>query len=202
MNVKPKVAIITGGLSGIGKAIARRFLQDGMIVCIGARRGSDPLLSADLSAVWGERVWVSALDVGESASVARFVQQAEAHAGPVDILVNAAGIYQEQSVEGHSDALWDDTLNIILSGTFRMIRAVMPGMMQRKWGRIVNIASMAAHTGMAGNAAYCASKAGLLGLGRCVSLVSLRRKFLPNRASLSRIRAKTCPAGLFRDLRG
>lgn len=168
--MKPKVAIITGGFSGIGKVIARRFLEDGMTVCIGARRGGDPRLSADLSTAWGERVWVSALDVRDSASVALFVQEAEAHSGPADILVNAAGIYQEQWVEGHGDALWDDTLNINLSGTFRMIRAVMPGMMQRKWGRIVNIASMAAHTGMAGNAAYCASKAGLLGLGRCVSL--------------------------------
>ncbi|MFC0281624.1 SDR family NAD(P)-dependent oxidoreductase [Falsigemmobacter intermedius] len=170
MNTKNRVAIVTGGLSGIGKAIAERFLQDEMCVCIGARRADEPGLSAALKEQWGDKLWVSALDVADSASVEGFVARATKVFGKIDILANAAGIYREEQVAGHSDQLWDDTLNINLSGSFRMIRAVMPGMIAQKWGRIVNIASMAAHTGMAGNAAYCASKAGLLGLGRCVAL--------------------------------
>lgn len=170
MPHSPKVAIVTGGLSGIGKAIARRFLQDGHSVAIGARSASDAEAGEDLRQAFGARVWLGALDVGSSASVDSFCAAATARFGATDILVNAAGIYQEAPVCGHSDALWEASLNTNLSGTFRMIRAVMPQMIAQNWGRIINIASVAAHQGMAGNAAYCASKAGLLGLGRCVSL--------------------------------
>lgn len=165
-----RTAIVTGGLTGIGKAIAERFLQEGIRVCIGARRAEDPDMIAGLKDQWGDSLWAAALDVADSGSVDTFTARAQAQFGAIDILVNAAGIYQEEQISGHSDTLWEETLNINLSGTFRMIRAVLPGMIARKHGRIVNIASMAAHTGMAGNAAYCASKAGLLGLGRCVAL--------------------------------
>ena len=104
------------------------------------------------------------------ASVDAFVAGvAEAH-GSVDILVNAAGVYDEAPVINHSERIWEDHIDTNLSGTFRMIRAAMPHMKHVGWGRIINIASVAAHNGMVNNAAYCASKAGLLGLGRCVSL--------------------------------
>jgi NAD(P)-dependent dehydrogenase (short-subunit alcohol dehydrogenase family) len=99
-----------------------------------------------------------------------FVADVVAAQGGVDILVNAAGVYDEAAMIGHPEDIWQDQIDINLSGSFRMIRAVMPHMVAGGWGRIINIASMAAHTGMANNAAYCASKAGLLGLGRCVSL--------------------------------
>lgn len=170
MTRTPKIAIVTGGLSGIGKAVAHRFLADGMTVHIGARRGGDPAQGRDLRRIFGDAAAVGALDVRDSASVAAFVEGVAARRGRVDVLVNAAGIYEEAAVIGHSDRLWDDTIGTNLTGSFKTIRAVMPLMMQQKWGRIINIASVAAHQGMAGNAAYCASKAGLLGLGRCVSL--------------------------------
>ncbi|AGT11359.1 SDR family NAD(P)-dependent oxidoreductase [Paracoccus aminophilus] len=165
-----KIAIVTGGLTGIGKAIARRFLDDGFAVHIGARRGADPDFAQDLRETYGDAVSIGALDVRDSDSVATFVDAVIAARGHVDVLVNAAGIYEEAAVAGHSDKLWDDTIETNLTGTFKMIRAVMPLMLARKYGRIINIASVAAHQGMANNAAYCASKAGLLGLGRCVSL--------------------------------
>lgn len=165
-----KVAIITGGLSGMGLAIATRFVADGFVVCIGARRGGDAAAVGEVRGKIGADVDAAALDVRDSASVDGFVADVIARYGRVDILVNTAGVYEEEPVIGHSDAMWDATIDTNLTGTFKMIRAVVPGMKAQGWGRIVNLASVAAHNGMANNAAYCASKAGLLGLGRCVSL--------------------------------
>jgi len=170
MTQSGKTAIVTGGLSGMGLAIARRLASDGMDVIIGTRRGGDAQLAGDILRAHNIKAQVAALDVCDGASVAGFVADVVARRGGVDILVNAAGVYEEAAVIDHPDAIWDSQINTNLSGTFRMIRAVMPHMQAAGWGRIVNIASVAAHNGMANNAAYCASKAGLLGLGRCVSL--------------------------------
>lgn len=165
-----KTAIVTGGLSGMGLAIARRFAADGATVVVGARRADDTAKVRDILGADADRIHAAAVDVRARESVDAFVANvAEAHGG-VDILVNAAGVYEEAAVIDHPEHVWDDHIDTNLSGTFRMIRAAMPHMKSRGWGRIINIASVAAHNGMPDNAAYCASKAGLLGLGRCVSL--------------------------------
>lgn len=165
-----RTAIVTGGLSGIGRAIASRLIRDGIDVTIGTRRGDDVEAVRAILGSLDKGMNVAALDVRSSKSVDAFVAEVAARRGGVDILVNAAGLYEEAPVIGHSDAVWEGQIDTNLSGTFRMIRAAMPHMKAAGWGRIVNLASMAAHTGMENNAAYCASKAGLLGLGRCVSL--------------------------------
>ena len=165
-----RTAIITGGLSGMGLAIAKVLHAQGITICIGARRGGDQAAVAALHDAIGAPVMVAALDVRSTDSVDAFVAQVTQAKGQVDIVINTAGVYEESPVTGHSDDLWDATIDTNLTGTFKMIRAVLPGMKARGWGRIVNLASVAAHQGMANNAAYCASKAGLLGLGRCVSL--------------------------------
>ncbi len=170
MEKTQKVAIVTGGLSGIGLASATRLIADGFYVFVGARRGDDPAHTDALRAKLGDNVTVRGLDVRDSDSVSGFVAGIMADKGRVDVLVNAAGVYEEAPVIGHPDQMWDATIDTNLSGTFKMIRAVMGIMKDQEYGRIVNIASVAAHNGMADNAAYCASKAGLLGLGRCVSL--------------------------------
>ncbi|SDF02099.1 SDR family NAD(P)-dependent oxidoreductase [Limimaricola pyoseonensis] len=170
MTQRSRTAIVTGGLSGMGLAIARRLIRDGVDVSIGARRGGEAETARAILEPHGIAPHVAALDVRSSDSVAGFVDEVVARRGGVDILVNAAGVYVEAPMTDHSDAAWDDQIDTNLSGTFRMIRAVMPHMVAAKHGRIVNLASVAAHQGMANNAAYCASKAGLLGLGRCVSL--------------------------------
>ncbi|WP_138934433.1 SDR family NAD(P)-dependent oxidoreductase [Roseovarius arcticus] len=170
MTQDGKIAIVTGGLSGMGRAIARRLTQDGVSVVIGARRANDEAYVRDILDTHGIDAQAAALDVRSSDSVNGFVAKVAEQYGKVDILVNAAGVYEESPVIDHPDKIWDDQIDTNLSGTFRMIRAVMPHMKAARWGRIVNIASVAAHNGMANNAAYCASKAGLLGLGRCVSL--------------------------------
>lgn len=165
-----KVAVITGGLSGMGLACAKRLVADGMTVCIGARRGDDPKAVAQLHDKIGATINVAKLDVRDSDSVAGFVGDVVAEHGTVDILINTAGVYDEAAVIDHPDDLWDATIDTNLTGTFKMIRAVMPLMKAQGQGRIINLASTAAHSGLENNAAYCASKAGLLGLGRVVSL--------------------------------
>lgn len=170
MKTSNKTAIVTGGLSGMGLAIARRLGKDGTTVIIGARRAADTAHVRQVLNADDAHIQTAPLDVRSSESVDAFVADVVNSNGSVDILINAAGVYEESAIIGHSDKVWDDQIETNLSGSFRTIRAVMPHMKRAGWGRIVNIASVAAHNGMANNAAYCASKAGLLGLGRCVSL--------------------------------
>ena len=165
-----KTAIVTGGLSGMGLAIARRLAQDATTVVVGARSAADTAHVRDILGIDHTNIHAAALDVRSTESVDAFVSEVTATHGGVDILINAAGVYEEAAVIEHPDSVWDDHIDTNLSGSFRTIRAVMPHMKRAGWGRIVNIASVAAHNGMANNAAYCTSKAGLLGLGRCVSL--------------------------------
>lgn len=170
-----KTAIVTGGLSGMGLAIARRLAKDGTTVVVGARSAGDQAYVSKIFGAERAGLHAAALDVRSSESVDAFVADVAENHGGVDILVNAAGVYEEAAVIDHPDTIWDDHIDTNLSGSFRTIRAVMPHMKRAGWGRIVNIASVAAHNGMANNAAYCTSKAGLLGLGRCVSLEGAAR---------------------------
>jgi 3-hydroxybutyrate dehydrogenase len=165
-----KTAIVTGGLSGMGLAIARRLAKDGTTVVVGARSAGDAAYVSKILGPDQGKIHAAELDVRSSESIDTFVANVAEIYGSVDILVNAAGVYEEAAVIEHPDKIWGDHIDTNLSGSFRTIRAVMPHMKRAGWGRIVNIASVAAHNGMANNAAYCASKAGLLGLGRCVSL--------------------------------
>ncbi|WP_323718569.1 SDR family NAD(P)-dependent oxidoreductase [Paracoccus aminovorans] len=154
----------------MGRAIAVHLAREGAQVHIGARRGAPAKLTSALVEEFGDRIRFARLDVRQTESCRRFVAEVLDGRGRVDILVNAAGVYEEAGIAGHSDQVWDDAIDTNLTGTFKMIREVMPAMVRQQWGRIVNIASVAAHQGMALNGAYCASKAGLLGLGRCVAL--------------------------------
>lgn len=171
-----RTAIVTGGLSGIGHAIALSLAATGHRVTVGARdinsnaRRQAMAELAEAAAAGQGKVRAGILDQRDGQSVGAFVQDAEASFGAAEILVNAAGVTTEQPVNGHSDQLWDDILGTNLTGAFRMIRATLPAMMARGWGRIVNIGSTAASVGSKDNPAYCASKAGLLGLTRCVAL--------------------------------
>ena len=111
-----------------------------------------------------------ALDVRSDESVRTFFDQASAALGPIDILVNAAGMNAPDHMASHSDEKWHRVIDTNLNGNYRTIRRCLEGMMERGWGRIVVIASTAAAVGMPTHAAYCASKSGLLGLMRCVAL--------------------------------
>lgn len=171
-----RVAIVTGGLSGIGHAIALELVGQGHRVAVGARDLESAPRRAAFAALTlaaldsGGEVRAGVLDLCDPAGPDAFMRDTELSFGPADILVNAAGITAEQPVSGHPDALWAAVIDTNLTGAFRMIRAVLPAMMARGWGRIVNIGSTAASVGAAANPAYCASKSGLLGLTRAVAL--------------------------------
>lgn len=178
-------AVITGGLTGQGLAIAEALAGAGAHVAVGsfvreaAGRQGDAAAYPDPEEIlavrerlerFGTKVHAGHLDVRDATGIAGFAAAAEAACGPADILVNAAGTTAEQPVSGHSDELWLKIIDTNLNGAFRMIRTYLPGMMARGWGRVINIGSTAATVGWKDNPAYCASKAGLLGLTRCVAL--------------------------------
>jgi NAD(P)-dependent dehydrogenase (short-subunit alcohol dehydrogenase family) len=163
-----RIALVTGGFAGIGKAIAIALAQRGATIAVGARRLPEAVIDE-----LGEKcdsLFYRKLDVADLDSVNAFVEAlANAH-GHADILVNSAGVTAHEFVCGHDEKSWLDVIDINLSGPFRMIRACMPKMIERRWGRIINIGSTAATTAVADHAAYCASKSGLLGLNRAVAL--------------------------------
>jgi 3-hydroxybutyrate dehydrogenase len=178
-------AVVTGGLTGQGFEIAKALAEAGAHVAVGSyvseasgRKGDaaaypDPEQIASVRATlqaFGTRVFAGHLDVRDAEVIDGFLDATEKACGPADILINAAGTTAEQPVSGHSDELWLKIIDTNLNGAFRMIRKLLPVMMTRKWGRIINIGSTAASVGWKDNPAYCASKSGLLGLTRCVAL--------------------------------
>ena len=161
-------AIVTGGFSGMGFAIASALAEAGANVAVGSYiapadsarpdaayyPGADEIerVRAALS-VHGTKVHAAHLDVRDSDATASFMAEAQAAVGAADILVNAAGTTAEQPVCGHSDALWEKIVDTNLTGAFRVIRTLLPGMIERRWGRIVNIGSTAASVGWTDNPA-------------------------------------------------
>jgi NAD(P)-dependent dehydrogenase (short-subunit alcohol dehydrogenase family) len=182
-----RVAMVTGGASGMGRAMALAFGRAGANVVIGSllgdkthgRRvgeivhlpGAEELNNTKLELeAYGIRCLAMALDVTSDNSTQEFFDKSIQTFGKIDILANAAGITAEQSVCGHTYELWDKVIDVNLNGTFRMIRLCLPSMIEQRWGRIINIASTAASVGAVNSAAYCASKAGVVGMTRCVAL--------------------------------
>ena len=157
-----KHAVITGGGSGIGAAIAKQLLADGLRVTLMGR--SLERLQARQAAL-GD-VAIQSCDVSDEDSVT----DAFAAVGDVDILVNNAGQVETAPLARTSLDLWQRLLNVNLTGSFLCSRAVLPGMLARRQGRIINIASTAALKGYAYVAAYCAAKHGVLGLTRALAL--------------------------------
>ncbi len=167
---KGRVAVVTGGGNGIGLSICRELLGRGATVIVGARSLADATAREALTDELGTGAIALPLDVSDPASVAGFAEQVAAAGPPPAILVNNAGVSVHELVSEHEDAHWAHVIDINLTGSYRMIRRFLPGMLDAGWGRIVNIASTAARTAVADHAAYCASKAGLLGLTRAVAL--------------------------------
>ena len=172
MALKGKTALVTGSTSGIGLGIARALAAGGADIVLngfGDRAAIDTLI-ADLKAEYKVHVGYSAADMSKPAEVAAMISQARR----VDILVNNAGIQHTAPVEEFPAERWDAVIAINLSAAFHAIRAALPQMKSRNWGRIVNIASAHGLVASAQKAAYVAAKHGLLGLTKVVALETAR----------------------------
>ena len=170
MKWKGRVALITGGGTGIGAATARLFAEEGAAVCVTGRRKA-PLddVVADIEDAGGRAMAVSG-DVARTEDCLGMVEEATSAFGRIDVLVNNAGTSTLTRADEISDELWDETIGTNLSGAFRLIRAVLPGMVSQGSGSIVNVSSVLGQTGMRGAAAYGASKAGLDQLTRVLAV--------------------------------
>lgn len=162
-------AVVTGGGSGIGAAIARGLLQDGYAVTLmGRSLAKLQAQQAELSTLG--RVGVQVVDVADEGAVQAAFAAAAAELGPIAVLVNNAGQAESAPLQRTSLALWQQMLNVNLTGTFLCSREVLAGMLGRGQGRIINVASTAALKGYAYVAAYVAAKHGVLGLTRAMAL--------------------------------
>ena len=170
--LKGKSAIITGSTSGIGLGIARAFAAQGADILLNGFGDSAEIanLSKTLAAEHGVRVSYSGADLSKSAEVCAMVEQATAELGRVDILVNNAGIQFTAPVQNFPAERWDAVIAINLSAVFHATRAVLPQMLGRNWGRIINIASTHGLVASTHKAAYVAAKHGVLGLTKVVAL--------------------------------
>lgn len=161
-----KKALVTGATGGIGASIARTLHAAGAEVAISGTRAEK---LQDLAAELGERVHVIAANLSDRASVDQLAKDAAEAMGGVDILVNNAGITKDTLAMRMKDEDWDSVMQVNLESSFRLIKATMRGMMKSRWGRVVNITSVVGVTGNPGQANYCASKAGMIGMSKALA---------------------------------
>ena len=165
-DLSGKTALVTGASGGIGGAIARAIhAQGGAVVLSGTRRPALDELAAEL----GARAAVCPADLREPGAADALITAAESALGPLSILVNNAGFTRDMLALRMSDADWQGVLDVDLSAPFRLIRAALRGMLKRRAGRIINIASIVGVTGNAGQANYSAAKAGLIGMSKSLA---------------------------------
>ncbi len=165
-----KTAVITGGAKGIGEAVTKKLNETGyrtVVVYFHSEERALSLSSALLSG--GGDNFILPCDVADPAQVNRCVEKILRMNGHVDALINNAGIAGQQLLQDVTDSEWDRMLGTNLSGVFHFTRAVLPDMLRRHSGRIVNIASMWGQVGASMEAAYSASKAGVIGLTKALA---------------------------------
>ena len=167
LSLKGKVALITGGAAVIGLAIAERYLQNGARVALLDRAPQVAEVARQLDAKAALGV---VADVTDAASVERAVAQIEAHFGRLDVLVNSAGIVALHPAEELPEAAWDATLAVNLKGVFLTCQAVGRRFIRQRGGSIINLASQAGVVALPNHLAYCASKAGVIGLTQVLAL--------------------------------
>ena len=164
-NTESRAVVVTGGASGIGKAIAEAFTANGDRVAVLDRSGAAGSI---------------AVDVSDEASVKAAFAAARSQLGSIDILVNSAGLLTESPLEDMTLAMWNETIAVDLTGVFLCCREVVGEMRQQKWGRIINIASQLAIKGGTGLSHYSAAKAGVVGLTKALALETAADNVLVN----------------------
>ena len=177
IDLTGKTALVTGSTSGIGRAIAESKAAAGASVGVDER---DETRAKKAAATISPEARGFACDVGDVASVTALIEGAEKELGGIDILVNNAGLTRDNILFRLKDDDWDSVIDANLRGAFVAIRAASRGMMKKRWGRIINIASVVGIVGNKGQSNYAASKAGLIGLTKSVAKELASRNILAN----------------------
>ncbi len=165
-----RVAVVTGGSRGIGRAIALALGARGAAVAVSFRQNEQAARDTESALrLAGVRALASRCDVGDEAAVTAFFERVASTLGPVDILVNNAGMVADALIAFLDRPRWDDVMRVNLDGPYLCVRAAIRGMLMRRWGRNINIASRSADGGPPGQAAYSASKAGVIGFTRTLA---------------------------------
>ena len=165
-----QTALVVGGAGGLGAAMARGLAAAGAAVAVGDANAPQAKLVADGIAAAGGRALTVAVDVTDAASVERMAVEVEAALGPIDVLVNSAGITHRSPAAEFPEAAWHRVIAVNLTGVFLGCRVVGGRMLARRRGRIVNIASIAGQIGLTGTVAYAASKGGVVMLTRALAV--------------------------------
>jgi 3-oxoacyl-[acyl-carrier protein] reductase len=161
--------MVTGASQGIGRAIALALASQGARVALAARNAQKLEAVAAEIAANGGQAFLCPMDISSEVSIKEAAKAALAAHGTIDILINNAGITRDGLMMRMKRADWDDVLNTNLTGTFLLTQALLPSMVKARWGRIVNITSVVAQTGQAGQVNYAASKAAMLGFTRSLA---------------------------------
>ena len=164
-----RTALITGAGKGIGEAISLALAGQGLRVALAARTAADLERVAGLVRAQGGQAFPVVCDVTDAASVAAAVAAVTEACGPINVLVNNAGAAASHKFLDHDDALWQRMLDVNLTSVYRVTKAVAPMMVAARWGRIINVASIASKVGGKYLAAYTAAKHGVLGLTRALA---------------------------------
>ncbi|AKT39358.1 SDR family NAD(P)-dependent oxidoreductase [Chondromyces crocatus] len=165
MSIEGKTALVTGGGRGIGRAVAEWLAREGARVAVAGRTVSE--LAEVSEAVKGIPVQ---LDVGDRAAIRAAVPRVLEQLGHVDILVNNAGIAESAPFQETPDEAWDRMFAVNVTGAFALCQALIPPMIARGWGRVVNVVSNAGLTGYAYSSGYCASKHAIIGMSKAIAL--------------------------------
>jgi 3-oxoacyl-[acyl-carrier protein] reductase len=174
-----RVAVVTGSTRGIGRAIAATLAEaNARVAVVGRDRAKADAVATEIGGA--DRARGFSCELSDSASVANLIDEAERAFGSVDILVNNAGLTRDNILFRLKDEDWDAVLDANLRGAFVAIRAASRGMIKRRWGRIINMASVVGIVGNKGQANYSASKAGLIGLTKSVAKELASRNVLAN----------------------
>ena len=200
-DLRGRVALVTGASRGIGRAIAVELAKNGLDVAVNYReRGAEAAAACAEIEALGRRAVAVQADVGADAEVARLVATIEKGLGPVDVLVNNAGIARVQSIEDITEEDWDEILRVNLKSAFLVTRRVLPGMRARRWGRIVNVSSAAAHVGGVVGPHYASSKAALLGFTHWCARVLAKEGVTANAIAPALVATDMIPPGARPDL--
>jgi 3-oxoacyl-[acyl-carrier protein] reductase len=180
MTLEGKVAFVTGASQGIGRACALVLAEGGADVALGARNLEKLGAAAKEVEALGRKALAVSLDVADGESVKAAFAKALEKFGKIDILVNNAGVTRDGLMLRMKPEDWEAVLQTNLNGAYHCIRAVLPGMVRQRYGRIINITSVVAQAGNAGQANYVASKAGLIGLTKALAVEVASRNITVN----------------------